>query len=100
MTQTSATQPRDPESQPSAPATKAPSEEKALSVGRTPYDAVVEIVRLLGRAGPYAVFLVIILYAIQQIVVANNDKLEQVNKARTEALEKNAADITRLNQTV
>ncbi len=68
--------------------------------GRTVYDAAVEILRMLGGAAPYAVFLVIILYAIQQVVIANNDKLAQVNIARTEALEKNAAEIARLNQIV
>ena len=68
--------------------------------GRTPYDAVIEIIRLLGHAGPYAVFLVIILYSIQQIVITNNEKMEAVNKARTDALEKNAADIAHLNEAI
>ena len=67
---------------------------------RTPWDAAIEVVRLLGRAGPYAVFLVIILYAIQQIMAVNNSKLLEVAKARSEGLEKNAAEVDRLNKLV
>jgi hypothetical protein len=46
------------------------------------------------------VFLVITLYAIQQLVVSNNSKLLDVERARNEGLEKNAAEIDRLNKLV
>jgi len=78
------------------PATRPPRE----TSGRTAWDATVEVVRLLGRGGPYAVFLVVILYAIQQIIAVNNTKLLEVEKARTEGLEKNAAEVDRLNKLV
>jgi hypothetical protein len=68
--------------------------------GRTTADAAVDIVRLLGRAGPYAVFLAITLYAISQLVATNNSRLIEVEKARNESLEKNSAEIDRLNNIV
>lgn len=68
--------------------------------GRTTADAAVDIVRLLGRAGPYVVFLAITLYAIQQVVATNNSRMIEVERARTESLEKNTAEIDRLNNIV
>jgi hypothetical protein len=77
----------------------APNQNAPVS-GRTVSDAVVEVLGLLGRAGPYAVFLVIILYSIQQVVIANNEKFNDIQKARTEALEKNSTELDRLNKIV
>jgi hypothetical protein len=68
--------------------------------GRTIPDAVVDVVRMLGRAGPWVVVLAVLLYAFQQIQQADQSKQRDVERARADALKENAAEVARLNEIV
>jgi hypothetical protein len=67
------------------------------TIGRNPYDAAVEILRMLGRAAPWFVFVAGLLYAAQQIYAVNQSKEAAVNIARVEATKEQSQQIAALN---
>jgi len=71
--------------------------EPPAATGRNAYDAAVEILRMLGRAAPWFVFLAGLLYAIQQIYTVDQSKEAAVAAARVEATKEQSAQIAALN---
>ncbi len=72
--------------------------------GRTAYDGLVEIVRdvfvVLGRATPYVVILVLIVFGAYKFVELERVKLDEVHQARVKALNENAETISQLKDQI
>jgi hypothetical protein len=69
----------------------------SFTIGRNPYDAAVEILRMLGRAAPWFVFVAGLLYAAQQIYAVNQSKEIAVAAARIEATKEQSQQVAALN---